>query len=79
MQAYTASPTSTCFPRHLSAKIAETHSPKTRMVPPAQVTLQHDTLEGVVGGDAYYGATVGRVCNRIAGASFSGGPSRNLF
>lgn len=38
----------------------------------AQVTLQHDTLEGVVAGDAYYGATIGRVCNRVAGASFSG-------
>lgn len=37
-----------------------------------QVTLQHDTLEGVVAGNSYYGATIGRVCNRIAGASFSG-------
>lgn len=37
-----------------------------------QVTLQHDTLEGVVGGDAFYGSTVGRVCNRIGGATFSG-------
>ncbi|CAN0279489.1 unnamed protein product [Ectocarpus sp. 4 AP-2014] len=36
-----------------------------------EVTLQHDTLEGVVAGDAYYGSTVGRVCNRIVGASFS--------
>ncbi|CAN0274744.1 unnamed protein product, partial [Hapterophycus canaliculatus] len=36
-----------------------------------EVTLQHDTLEGVVEGDSYYGATIGRVCNRIAGASFS--------
>ncbi|CAM9452217.1 unnamed protein product [Scytosiphon promiscuus] len=36
-----------------------------------EVTLQHDTLDGVVEGDTYYGATVGRVCNRIAGASFS--------
>eukprot|EP00904_Undaria_pinnatifida_P013483 jgi/Undpi1/9265/HiC_scaffold_26.g11723.m1 len=37
-----------------------------------EVTLQHDTLEGVVGGDAFYGSTVGRVCNRIGGATFSG-------
>ncbi|CAN0377763.1 unnamed protein product, partial [Ectocarpus sp. 12 AP-2014] len=36
-----------------------------------EVTLQHDTLDGVVAGDAYYGSTVGRVCNRIVGASFS--------
>ncbi|CAM9487291.1 unnamed protein product [Ectocarpus sp. 6 AP-2014] len=36
-----------------------------------EVTLQHDTLDEVVAGDAYYGSTVGRVCNRIVGASFS--------
>lgn len=41
-----------------------------------QVTLQYDTLEGVVAGGSYYGATIGRVCNRIAGAAFSGGSSR---
>lgn len=45
----------------------------TRML--GQVTLQHDTLEGVVGGDAFYGSTIGRVCNRIAGANFSGASS----
>ncbi|CAM9615291.1 unnamed protein product [Ectocarpus fasciculatus] len=36
-----------------------------------EVTLQYDTLDGVVAGEAYYGSTVGRVCNRIAGASYS--------
>ncbi|CAN0312738.1 unnamed protein product, partial [Laminaria digitata] len=41
-----------------------------------EVTLQHDTLEGVVGGDAFYGSTIGRVCNRIAGAKFTGEASR---
>ncbi|CAM9407388.1 unnamed protein product [Ascophyllum nodosum] len=36
-----------------------------------EVTLQYDTLEDVAAGTAYYGSTVGRVCNRIAGAKFS--------
>eukprot|EP00903_Cladosiphon_okamuranus_P010539 g9969.t1 len=36
-----------------------------------EVTLQHDTLEGVVADEFYYGSTVGRVCNRIYGAVFS--------
>ncbi|CAM9877280.1 unnamed protein product, partial [Ectocarpus fasciculatus] len=36
-----------------------------------EVTLQYDTLDGVVAGEAYYGSTVGRVCNRITGASYS--------
>lgn len=48
------------------------HSTRTGSLIFVQVTLQHDTLEGVVAGDAYYGATIGRVCNRIAGAVFSG-------
>ncbi|MFP4010793.1 MAG: aldose epimerase family protein [Spirochaetaceae bacterium] len=36
-----------------------------------EVTLGFDELESYLGRHPYFGATVGRVCNRIAGASFS--------
>ena len=36
-----------------------------------EVTLNYDTLDGVRTGDAYYGATCGRVANRIAGGKFT--------
>ncbi|MGC4094401.1 MAG: aldose epimerase family protein [Polyangiaceae bacterium] len=37
----------------------------------ADVVLGFDTLQGYEGGTAYFGATVGRVANRIRGAKFS--------
>ena len=43
------------------------------------MTLQHDTLEGVVADEFYYGSTVGRVCNRIYGAAFSGERSLRTY
>src|SRR6056297_1359126 len=36
-----------------------------------EVTLGFDDLEGYLGAHPYFGATVGRVANRIAGAAFS--------
>ncbi|CAM9730604.1 unnamed protein product [Discosporangium mesarthrocarpum] len=36
-----------------------------------EVNLQHPTLESMLEDGNYYGATVGRVCNRIAGGKFS--------
>lgn len=36
----------------------------------ADVTLGYATLEGYLGGSEYFGATVGRVANRIAGGTF---------
>ncbi|MFP4565252.1 MAG: aldose epimerase family protein, partial [Spirochaetaceae bacterium] len=36
-----------------------------------EVTLGFDTLDGYLGAHPYFGATVGRVANRIAGAAFS--------
>ncbi|WP_435011121.1 aldose epimerase family protein [Tundrisphaera lichenicola] len=38
---------------------------------PADVVLGFDTLEGYLAGHPYFGATVGRVANRIGGAGFS--------
>src|SRR5258708_20937448 len=38
---------------------------------PADVVLGFDTLEGYESGKAYFGATVGRYGNRIAGGQFS--------
>ena len=38
---------------------------------PGDVTLGFDTLEGYLGSGAYFGATIGRVANRIAGARFT--------
>jgi aldose 1-epimerase len=38
---------------------------------PDDVTLGFDTLEGYLGPHPYFGATVGRVANRIAGARFT--------
>ena len=35
------------------------------------VCLGHDTLEGYVHGEGYFGATVGRCANRIGGAAFT--------
>ena len=35
-----------------------------------EVTLGFDSLDGYLGAHPYFGATVGRVANRIAGASF---------
>lgn len=34
----------------------------------AEITLGHDDVTAYEAGDAYFGATVGRVCNRIGGA-----------
>lgn len=38
---------------------------------PGDVTLGFDTLDGYLGSGAYFGATVGRYANRIAGARFT--------
>lgn len=38
---------------------------------PADVVLGYDTLQGYLQDEAYFGATVGRYANRIAGASFT--------
>jgi aldose 1-epimerase len=38
---------------------------------PADVVLGFDTLEGYLAGHPYFGATVGRVANRIAGGKFT--------
>jgi aldose 1-epimerase len=38
---------------------------------PGDVVLGFDTLEGYLAGHPYFGATVGRVANRIGGAKFS--------
>ena len=38
---------------------------------PADVVLGYDTLEGYQNGKSYFGATVGRYANRIAGGKFS--------
>ncbi len=38
---------------------------------PADVVLGYDSVQGYAGGDAYFGATVGRNANRIGGAAFS--------
>ena len=38
---------------------------------PDDVVLGFDNLEGYLGGHPYFGARVGRVANRIAGAKFS--------
>lgn len=44
------------------------------------VVLGYDTLEGYIKGDSCFGATVGRVANRIGGAKFSlNGIEYNLF
>lgn len=42
----------------------------------ADVVLGHDSCEGYAKGDAFFGATVGRNANRIAGASFLLGRER---
>ncbi len=36
-----------------------------------EITLAHDTLEEYLAGHPYYGALVGRVCNRISGGGFT--------
>lgn len=38
---------------------------------PTDVVLGYDSLEEYLRGDSYFGATVGRNCNRIEGAAFS--------
>lgn len=38
---------------------------------PGEITLGFDTLEGYLGKHPYFGVTVGRFANRIAGAAFS--------
>jgi aldose 1-epimerase len=43
---------------------------------PDELTLGFDSLEGYLGDHPFFGSTVGRVANRIAGASFSIGPKR---
>ena len=37
----------------------------------ANVTLGYETLDGYLNGQSYFGSTVGRFCNRIAGGKFS--------
>ncbi len=43
---------------------------------PNEVTLGFDSLDGYLGEHPYFGATVGRVANRIARGTFSLGPRR---
>ena len=44
---------------------------RTGTVRPADVVLGFDTLEGYLAGHPYFGATVGRVANRIARGTFT--------
>ena len=37
----------------------------------ADIVCGFDTIEGYCKSDGYYGAVIGRVCNRIGGASFT--------
>lgn len=72
MTYYTNSHTNIIRKREANPQISSHMHPVGSLVHDVQVTLQHDTLEGVVAGDFYYGSTIGRVCNRIVGAAFSG-------
>lgn len=52
------------------AILAEVHTPD-REGRVADITLGHDTLTGWLANHAYFGASVGRFANRIAGGKFS--------
>ena len=52
------------------AIVTELHVPD-RQGKPADVVLGFDTLEGYLAGHPYFGATVGRVANRIARGTFT--------
>ncbi|MBV8318997.1 MAG: galactose mutarotase [Planctomycetaceae bacterium] len=52
------------------ATITELHVPDRRGTP-GDVVLGFDDLEGYLGNNPYFGATIGRVANRIAGGKFA--------